>query len=187
MLNEPKHSGILTPPIAASHLDEAEGVVLLHEALDAAADLLETRLVLADPGDVLLDCRPVGVIVSARDIPISADEAKHPGFRLLGQLVHALLGVVQKLLDEGEGDGARNVIRTKRLLWEMCRVCIFSESVVMVHVCESAEPELCAKLPYSASPSLSAPGVSSLPCCTSSQPCTAAYPACPGEHSHTDV
>ena len=120
---------LLTPPIAASHLDEAEGVVLLHEALEATADLLETRLVLADPGDVLLDCRPVGVIVSARDIPKSADEAKHPGLRLLGQLVHALLGVLHELLDEAEGDEARNVIRTTHLLCELCSVSICSESV----------------------------------------------------------
>ena len=63
-------------------------------------------------------------------------------------------------------------------------------SLIMVHVCEYVGPELCAMLPYSASLSPSAPGVSSLPCCTSSQPCTAAYPECPGEHeehSHTRV
>jgi len=37
-------------------------------------------------------------------------------------------------------------------------------------------------LPYSVSPSPSAPGVFSLPGCTSFPPCTAACPASPGEH-----
>lgn len=45
----------LTAPGDAAHLNEAIRVAFLHEALDAAADLLQTGLVLADPGDVLLN------------------------------------------------------------------------------------------------------------------------------------
>lgn len=46
---------LLTSHLSEAHLDEAERVVLMHEAFDATADFLETSLVLTDPGDVLLD------------------------------------------------------------------------------------------------------------------------------------
>lgn len=88
----------------ASHLDEAERVVLLQEALEAAADLLEAGLVLADPGDVLLDRRPVGVAVSARGLVQSADEAENFGLHVLAKPGQDLLGVVQKLLDGGSDE-----------------------------------------------------------------------------------
>lgn len=86
----------------ASHLDEAERVVFLHEAFDATADLLQTGLVLADPGDVLLNRRPIGVTMSACAFPQSGDEAEHFGLHLVTQPGQALLRVVHKLLEEGK-------------------------------------------------------------------------------------
>ncbi len=81
-----------------SHLDEAERVVFLHEAFDAAADLLETSLVVTDAGDVLLNRRPVGVTVSARVFPQSDDEVEHFGLHLLTEPGQALLTVIHELL-----------------------------------------------------------------------------------------
>ena len=88
----------------SAHLDEAERVVLVHEVLQAAADLLQPGLVLADPGDVLLDGRPVGVAVSLRAFPQSGDEAENFGLHLVNQPVQTLLRVVQKLLHEGSDE-----------------------------------------------------------------------------------
>lgn len=87
-----------------THLDEAERVVFRHKAFDATADLLETGLVLADPGDVLLNRRPVGVTVSTCAFSQSGDEAVHFGLHLLTQPGQALLRVVHKLLDEGRDE-----------------------------------------------------------------------------------
>lgn len=90
----------VTEPSDASHLDEAERVVFLHEAFDSAADLLETSLVLADPGDVLLNRLPVGVALSARAFLQSGDELAHFCLHLLTQSGQALLAVVYTFLDE---------------------------------------------------------------------------------------
>jgi len=84
-----------------SHLDETEGVVFLHQAFHATADLLETSLVLTDPGDILLNRWPVGVTLGVRALSQSGDEAEHFGLHLLTQSGQALLGVVHELLDEG--------------------------------------------------------------------------------------
>lgn len=94
----------------ASHLDEAERVVLLHEAFEATADLLETGLVLADPGDVLLNCWPIGVTMSACAFSQSGDEAEYFGLHLVTQPGQALLRVVHKLLDEGSGGEEKNTV-----------------------------------------------------------------------------
>lgn len=64
---------------AESHLNEAERVVLLHQALDSAADLLQPGLVLTDPGDVLLNGRAVCVPVSAAASSKPADETQDFG------------------------------------------------------------------------------------------------------------
>lgn len=84
----------------ALHLNEAEGVIFLHEALEATADLLETSPVLADPGDVLLNRLLIVVTMSPRVCLQSGDEAEYFGLYLLTQPVQALLTVVQTLLDE---------------------------------------------------------------------------------------
>lgn len=81
-------------------LDEAERVALLHEALDAAADLLQARLVLADPGEVLLDQRAVGVALRARALTQPGDEAQDFGLHLLAQPGQTLLRVVHEFLQE---------------------------------------------------------------------------------------
>lgn len=88
-----------------THLDEAERITFLHKAFNAAADLLETGLVLADLGDVLLNCRPVSVTVSTCAFPQSSDEAEHFGLHLFTQPGQALLRVVQKLLNKGSNEG----------------------------------------------------------------------------------
>lgn len=97
----------------ASHLNEAERVIFLHEAFNATADLLETGLVLAYLGDVLLNRWPIGVTLTARVVLQSGDEVKYFGLQLLAQPVQALLTVVQTLLNE-EGDEVENRTRTKR-------------------------------------------------------------------------
>lgn len=100
MLKGPKQENSTTELSDASHLDEAERVVFLHEAFDATADLLETGLVLADPGDVLLNRRPVGVTMSARAFLQSGYEVEYFGLHLLTQPGQALLTVVHALLEE---------------------------------------------------------------------------------------
>lgn len=89
----------------ASHLDEAERIVFLHEAFDSTADLLETSLVLADPGDVLLNRLPVGIALSARAFLQSGDELAYFCLHLLTQSGQALLAVIYTLLDEVMGVG----------------------------------------------------------------------------------
>lgn len=96
----------------ALHLNEAERVVFLHEAFDATADLLKTGLVLAYPGDVLLNRQPIGVTMTARAVLQSGDEVEYFGLHLLTQPVQALLTVIQTLLNE-EGDEVRNRTSTK--------------------------------------------------------------------------
>lgn len=90
-----------TPLSLSSHLNEAERVVFLHKAFDATADLLETGLVVADPGDVLLNSRPVGVAVSASAFAQSHDEAEDFTPHLFLQPGQALLRVVHELLHQG--------------------------------------------------------------------------------------
>lgn len=80
-----------------------EGVTLLHEAFDAAADLLQTGLVLADAGDVLLDRRAVGVAVIAGALSQADDEAEDLGLHLLPESVQALVGVVHEGLGGDRG------------------------------------------------------------------------------------
>lgn len=83
-----------------SHLDEAERVVFLHEAFDATADLLETSLVLADPGDVLLNRLPVGVALRACALLQSGDELAYFCLHLLTQSGQAVLAVINTLLQD---------------------------------------------------------------------------------------
>lgn len=146
------------PDLTHLHLDEAERVVFLHEGLDAGAGVLQTGLVLADPGDVFLNGRPVGVTVRARAFPQSAGEGEDRRIHVVTQVVQDPLAVLHVLLQEEiseeGGDKGDNCLRH-------------------------------TDIPCSASPSPSAPGASSQRCCTSSRPCTAAYPGCPGEDTRT--
>lgn len=81
-----------------SHLDEREGVVFLHETLDAVADLLQTNLVLADPGNVLLDHGPTDVPVSVTTLLQPADVPVHFGPDVIAQYSQAVLTVVHTFL-----------------------------------------------------------------------------------------
>lgn len=83
----------------APHLDEAERVVFLHEAFNAAANLLKTSLVLADLGNVLLYHRPIDVPMSVNAFLQSGYEVEYLGLHLVTQLSQALLTVIHALLE----------------------------------------------------------------------------------------
>lgn len=91
--------------VHASHLQEREGIVFQHEALDAPANLLQSGLVLADPGDVLLDHGPTDVPVSVTALLQSADELVDFGPDFISQHSQAVLAVVHAFLD-GDGEEA---------------------------------------------------------------------------------
>lgn len=84
--------------VTVTHLDEREGVVFLHETLNAAANLLQTDLVLADPGDVLLNYRPTDVPVSVTALLQPADVLVHFGPDVIAQCSQAVLTVVHAFL-----------------------------------------------------------------------------------------
>lgn len=84
----------------APHLDKAERVVFLHEAFNAAANLLKTSLVLADLGNVLLYHRPIDVPMSVNAFLQSGYEVEYLGLHLVTQLSQALLTVIHALLDD---------------------------------------------------------------------------------------
>lgn len=88
------------PDLTHLHLDEAERVVFLHEGLDAGAGILQTGLVLADPGDVFLNGRPVGVTVRVCAFPQSAGEGEDRRLHVLTQTVQDPLAVLHVLLQE---------------------------------------------------------------------------------------
>lgn len=80
------------------HLDEAERVVFLHEGLDVAAGVLQTGLVLADPGQVLLNGRPVSVTVRACAFLQNTGEGEDRRLHVLTQTVQDPLTVLHVLL-----------------------------------------------------------------------------------------
>lgn len=88
------------PDLTHLHLDEAERVVFLHEGLDAGAGILQTGLVLADPGDVFLNGRPVGVTVRVCAFPQSAGEGEDRHLHVLTQTGQDPLAVLHVLLQE---------------------------------------------------------------------------------------
>lgn len=95
-----------------THLDEGEGVVFLHETLDATADLLQADLVLADPGNVLLDHGPADVPVSVTALLQPADVLVHFGPDVVAQYSQAVLAVVHAFLGH---DGRKRQILMNHL------------------------------------------------------------------------